>query len=817
MARRSSEQSVSIAGRTLRVSNLDKVLYPDTGTTKGEVLDYYMQVSQTLISHAAWRPATRKRWVDGVGTEQDPVQPFFRKDLEDSAPSWIPTARIEHSDHVNTYPLVNEPAVLAWMGQVAALEIHVPQWRFDTSLNPQNPDRMVLDLDPGPGVGLTECAQVARLCRELLEQMGLEVYPVTSGSKGIHLYAELDGTNTSDQISAVAKEMARSLEQDHPELVVSSMKRSLRVGKVFLDWSQNNASKTTVCPYSLRGRARPTVAAPRTWEELEDPDLRHLEFTEVLRRLEEGPDPMAGLAGTVPSGTDRLSTYRSMRNARETPEPVPDYGQPAVREQNGDGPIFVIQKHRARRLHWDFRLEHDGVLVSWAVPKGPPLEGGTHRLAVMTEDHPLDYATFHGTIPKGQYGAGTVEIWDSGRCTIEKWREGKEVIAVLEGTPSGGLQGVARRYVLVNAPGMGDERNWLLQLTKEQPEPQQSAQVPEPTVTPPIVGDDFEVPLPMLATAGSPADIDDTECWAFEMKWDGYRAILQVQNGHVMIRSRTGQDLTGQFPELQELAGLVPQGSVLDGEIVSMDRSGRPDFGVLQQRLSLGRKRAVKNLDVLPEVHLMLFDALVLPGTDGEAPRENLMGQSYRQRRARLFEAVAEGNYVHLPPAHEGDLRQALATSAELRLEGVLAKECDSDYEPGTRSKSWIKIKHQRHQEVVIIGWRQGKGERGTSLGSLLMAIPENGQLRYVGRVGTGFSQDQLVEARAKLGRQRRKTPPAKDVPAEHRRDAVWVTPSYVGEVQYSEITSDGRLRHPVWRGWRPDKDAQQVRWEHGG
>lgn len=245
MARK--EQTVKVAGRTLKVSNLDKVLYPQTGTTKGEVMDYFQQVAPALLPHAAWRPATRKRWVDGVGTSVDPGKVFFRKDLEDSAPSWIPTANLRHKTHSNTYPLVNNEAVLAWMAQVAALEIHVPQWRFDSSLEPGNPDRLVLDLDPGPGTGLAQCAEVALICREILDGMDLPSFPVTSGSKGIHLYAGLDGRYTSNEVNEVAKELASSLQREHPQLVVADMKRSLRENKVLLDWSQNNAAKTT--PY----------------------------------------------------------------------------------------------------------------------------------------------------------------------------------------------------------------------------------------------------------------------------------------------------------------------------------------------------------------------------------------------------------------------------------------------------------------------------------------------------------------------------------------------------------------------------------------
>lgn len=288
------EQIVELNGHRIRVSKLQKVLYPSTGTTKGDVIAYYRAVAETMLPHCEKRPATRKRWPDGVGEDCKGAF-FFQKDLGDSAPDWLATGQIQHKDHVNTYPLVNDEATLVWLAQLAALEIHVPQCRFGASGAPKNPDRMVFDLDPGEGVDLPQCARVAFLIRDLLRGIGLESIPVTSGSAGIHLYALLDGAQSSDQVSAAAKELARSLEADHPDEVTSSMRRDLRPGKVFIDWSQNNAAKTTVAPYSLRGRATPTVAAPRSWRELASPHLRQLQFTEVLDRVEKRGDPLMAL------------------------------------------------------------------------------------------------------------------------------------------------------------------------------------------------------------------------------------------------------------------------------------------------------------------------------------------------------------------------------------------------------------------------------------------------------------------------------------------------------------------------------------------
>ncbi|WP_374928999.1 ATP-dependent DNA ligase [Kytococcus sedentarius] len=874
---RSDRKVFTVGKRRLSVSSLDKVLYPETGTTKADVMHYYLSVAEVLLPQLAGRPVTRKRWVDGVGTQEDPGEVFFRKDLEDSAPDWITTGRIVHSHRANNYPLATEPAVLAWFAQVAALELHTPQWRFGRNGQPRNPDRMVLDLDPGEGVGLAECAEVARWCHEVLDGMGLEAHPVTSGSKGIHLYAALDGTHNSEQVSAVARELARALEADHPDLVISTMKRASRAGRVFLDWSQNNASKTTVAPYSLRGRVRPTVAAPRSWEELADPDLAQLDLHQVLERVAEGIDPLAALgldageqadAGASPAAVDRLETYRSMRDPERTAEPVPAEA-PVERDLGADElPSFVIQEHHASSLHWDFRLEHSGVLVSWAVPKGPPLEHDTNRLAVMTEDHPLEYGTFEGTIAKGEYGAGEVSIWDAGVYEREKWREGKEVIAVLHGRPDGGLGGVPRRFALIQATGMGSERNWLVRLTDEQPDADQAPgadDTPGPDPAPKPAAEKApstrsgtrragrrkatpgftvaDLPAAMLATSGTPEQVRQSvaagEDWAFEMKWDGYRVVAGVrtagggeedhvpdedqpgQGAAVVLASRNGKELTAAFPAALELADLLTGeaaergGAVLDGELVALDARGRPDFGLLQAALGDGPNTDEEGHPI--ELRYIVFDLLQLGPPGGpESAQRSLLRTPWAERRALLTEVLGDGGEaVSVPPAHTGTLAQAERASRELGLEGVVAKRADAVYLPGQRGQAWVKLKTQRHQEVVVIGAREGRGGRSGGIGSLLVAVPdEDGQLRYAGRVGTGFSAAQLRDIEKTLRRIERRTPPVDDVPAADRSDAWWVTAKRVGEVALAGRTRDGRLRQAAWRGWRPDKAPGEVRWE---
>lgn len=814
------DQVVTIDGHRLKLTSLNKVLYPETGTTKADVFDYYARVAPALIRHAANRPVTRKRWVNGVGTADAPGEMFFQKNLDErSTPQWVLRREIQHSDHVNSYPLVNDLATLIWLAQIAALELHVPQWQFGRTGIRKNPDRMVLDLDPGPGAGLAECAEVARLARTILAGMGLAPMPVTSGSKGIHLYAPLDGSQTSDQVSAVAHELARALEADHPDLIVSDMKKALRDGKVLVDWSQNNGSKTTITPYSLRGRPHPMVAAPRTWEELEDPGLAHLDYRQVIERVEQHgdliesltaghlasleptPERMAGFIPIQAGGPDdRLATYRRMRDQSKTPEPVPAEAPPS-----SSGNSFVIQEHRARRLHYDFRLEHDGVLVSWAIPKGVPTDPGQNHLAVQTEDHPLAYGAFEGTIPAGQYGAGDVTIWDRGTYDLEKWRDGKEVIATLHGEKHG-----SHRYALIHTGGRdGGENNWLIHLMKptdEQPPRTARADSRRKVLggTRPVRRGPERARSPMLAGPGSIADLGDGTRWAFEMKWDGVRVIAEVEHGRVRLLSRNGIDVTSTYPELQALPGTLRSDAVLDGEVVAFNAAGRPDFGVLQTRMKLTKPKDVEPAMARTPVQFMVFDVLALDD-------EDLTGLPWGERRERLEAALRPSGAIQLPPVFEGDVEAAMRTSRSLGLEGVMAKRRDAPYLPGTRAKTWLKLKHHLTQEVVIGGWRPGSGARSHHVGSLLMGIPDGDGLRYVGRVGSGFTDKQLDELAGTLRRLERKTSPFLELPDADAADAHFVTPRLVGEVAFSDWTPTGKLRHPRWRGWRPEKDAGDV------
>jgi bifunctional non-homologous end joining protein LigD len=296
-----TDQAVDVEGRRIKLSNLDKVLYPATGTTKGEVLAYYAAVAPALLCQLADRPLTRKRWPDGVAGPA-----FFEKNLPNGTPDWVrrvtlPAPGSTKDREMITYPVVDGLPALIWVANLAALELHVPQWRVGPRGAARDPDRLVIDLDPGPPAGLAECAQLARVVRERLADDGLDAVPVTSGGKGMQLYAAVSGRQDAETVKDYVKRLAERLERELPRLVVSRMTKALRPGKVLLDWSQNTAVKTTIAPYSLRGNEQPYAAAPRRWEELDTELPVQLDHAEVAARLQADGDPMQALAEPGPT------------------------------------------------------------------------------------------------------------------------------------------------------------------------------------------------------------------------------------------------------------------------------------------------------------------------------------------------------------------------------------------------------------------------------------------------------------------------------------------------------------------------------------
>jgi bifunctional non-homologous end joining protein LigD len=471
----------------------------------------------------------------------------------------------------------------------------------------------------------------------------------------------------------------------------------------------------------------------------------------------------------------KLAEYRKKRDPKKTPEPF-------TGKKGAKKPIFVIQRHDARRLHYDFRLERDGALASWAVPKGIPLEPGERHLAVHVEDHPIDYATFEGEIPKGQYGAGTVEIFDSGTYElVEEKRDGGLTVR-LHGKKLEGL------WTLVPAKLDGDPKNWLLIRKREDGETASASR---------------RKYAPMLATLEDEKSIPRSEDWEFEIKWDGYRIVSRVAGGEAELRTRKDQDYTERFANVaKELAkALKTPDCVVDGEVCALDEEGRPSFSAMQQ-----------SKPGTPIVYY-LFDLLEVDG-------EPVIDLPLSERRARLEQLLDKRNRTVKFSESFDDGPALLAAAKERKLEGVVAKRLESRYLLGKRSRDWLKFKAHAEQEFVIAGYTRGKGRRSGGFGSLVLAVSGNEGLEYVGNVGTGFDDAEIERLLKLLRPLERKDAPFAQVPKlprVRRDDIVWVELKLVAEVSFVEWTHDGRLRAPVYTGQREDKSPEEVRRELPG
>jgi bifunctional non-homologous end joining protein LigD len=466
----------------------------------------------------------------------------------------------------------------------------------------------------------------------------------------------------------------------------------------------------------------------------------------------------------------RLAEYRRKRDPARTPEPF------GSRRRKDRAPLFVVQRHDARRLHYDLRLERDGALASWAVPKGLPLEPGSRRLAVHVEDHPLEYASFEGEIPKGEYGAGTVEIWDRGTYELLEEKRDGGLTFRLNGER---LQGV---WTLVPASLDGDRRNWLLVRKRDA--------VPSPSTG---ARRAYE---PMLATLAE--KLPRGPGWLYEVKWDGYRAICALREGEATLTSRTGNDLTGRFATIARAVPRAVRTSdcVLDGEVCALDQHGRPSFSLMQQGAGT----------LVYEV----FDLLELEG-------EPLVDDAFVRRRERLAGLLDRRNAGVRLSETFADGEALLGAAREHGLEGVVAKREGSRYHEGRRTGDWVKVKARERQEFLIAGYTRGEGRRARSFGALVLGVRTGGELVWAGNCGTGFGEEEIDRLLERLRPLERATSPfavQPTMPRVRRGDVVWVEPVLVCEVEFVEWTRDGRLRAPVYKGLREDKPPEQVRRE---
>jgi DNA ligase D-like protein (predicted ligase)/DNA ligase D-like protein (predicted polymerase)/DNA ligase D-like protein (predicted 3'-phosphoesterase) len=794
--RRGEAWWLTVAGRELRLSNLTKVFWPEEGYTKGDLLAYYFNVADRIVPYLAGRPLTMKRMPDGIDGDF-----FYEKSAPSHTPDWLGRCPVPSEDAkggVIDYLTIADPAGLLYVANLGCIEFHPLHSRCE---DVTHPDYLFFDLDPFEPITFDDVRIVALHVRAALAALGLTGYPKTSGATGMQIFVPIEAGYTYEQARDFVGRIGRLIQREDPDRVTMHWEVKRRAGHVFIDHNMNREGANIAAVYSLRPEPGATVSTPVTWQEVED-GIHPRDFTiqTVWERFTRPGDPFEGVlhapqdlgpaleALGLPSErslrdagsrrrrsaevTERsrdpdLAEYVRKRDFSGTPEPAPGEAPGA------DGNSFVIHKHRATRLHYDLRLERDGALPSWAVPRGLPIVPGEKRLAVQTEVHPLEYGSFEGTIPKGHYGAGEVRIFDEGWYEPLEWTDTK-VSFTLHGRRFRGLE-----WHLVKT-----RTDWLIFLASRQ-------EAPLIDVPPSLA--------PMLAEGGW-KPFDDPG-WRFEPKLDGVRTLAYVSSDATRLVSRTGRDQTSRFPELAAIHEVVHVvNAVIDGEIVALDEEGRNSFEALQQRINLSNEKEIERIRRRIPVAMVAFDLLFLEGHD-------VTGLALEERRELLASVVEEDARISLPPFVDGGGKAFTASAEELGLEGVVAKRLGSRYRPGRRSPDWRKIKLTNSQDCVILGWTPGQGGRAASFGALLVGAYDGDELVWIGQVGTGFTDPTLAKLLELLRPLVRDTPAIGDPDLAAVRGATFVEPEIVCEVVYLEITrSTRKMRAPSFKGLRSDK-----------
>jgi bifunctional non-homologous end joining protein LigD len=794
--RRGEAWWMEVEGRELRLSNLDKVFWPREGYTKGDLIAYYFNVAELILPHLRERPLTMKRMPDGIAGPH-----FYEKTAPAHTPDWIARCPVPSEDAregVIGYLMANDLPSLLHVANLGCIEMHPLHSRCGSV---ETPDYLFFDLDPMEAT-FEQVLRVALHVRAALEALGLASYPKTSGATGVQIYVPVERGYSYQQVRDFVGTVGRMIERADREHVTMAWKIERRTGKVFIDHNMNRSGANIAAVYSMRPEPGATVSTPLVWDELEagvsPRDFRIDTVWERFARLGDlfepvrtEPQDLGGALEALGLPSERtlpvtrpsaeviatskdpdLAEYLRKRTfgPEGTPEPEPGGAR-------GTGSSFVIHKHRATRLHYDVRLEREGALPSWAVPRGLPTQPGDKRLAVRTEDHPLEYGSFEGTIPEGHYGAGEVRIFDDGWYEPLEWTDSKVTFR---------LHG--RRYPGLEFHFVKTRTDWLAFLG--------SAQTAPLIASPPA----FQ---PMLAEGGWKAFDDDA--WWFEPKLDGIRAMTYLATDETRLLTRRGNDVSHRYPELHMVHELVNQvNAVLDAEIVAFDEDGRNSFEALQQRMNLTNEREIKRAAQRVPVAMVAFDLLWLDGRD-------VTGLGLEQRRELLTAIVEEDHRLQLITHVEGAGTAFTRGARDLGLEGVVAKRMGSRYAPGRRSPDWRKIKLTNTQDCVILGWTPGQGGRAGTFGALLVGAYDGEDLVWVGQVGTGFTVQMLDRLLALLAPLVRQDPPIEDPGLAAVKGARFVQATLVCEVEYLEFTKSTRkMRAPSFKALREDKTPEE-------
>lgn len=768
-----TSQLVEVGKRKLELSNLEKVLYPEDHVLKAEVIQYYLKIAPTILNHIRERPLSLIRYPDGIHGGQ-----FFQKNRPDWAPNWIESVELGQI-HLKHYIVATEAATLVWLANLACLELHNLHARR-THLD--KPDYMVFDLDPPAGYNFKDIVDISLRLKGHLEKLDYIPFVKTSGKKGVHIIVPLESKWGFDEVFKAAKKTAESFIKKNKDTTLH-IKKDARKGRVLLDVYRNRQSQTIVSAYSLRGIEGAPVSMPITWEDLErlDSPGKYNIHNVVDLVISEGDVWEAIGAYAVSIHTRRktkvvvdivvdpsehykmpgqLQKYADKRNFESTHEP-----RPMLSVGNDD--TFVVHRHHATRLHYDLRLEKDGVLKSWAVPRGMPPEPGIKRLAVATEDHPIEYLGFEGTIPKGQYGGGDMWRFAMGRYIITK--EKKSGFYFKLQSPE-----LNAEYRMHQTKG----KEWILE------------RVDAPQI------DWLSTPVDFMLSQSTDKPPLGEE-YLYEVKWDGIRAMIIINEGEITIRSRNQHDITVKFPELCTVDETFRAYSgVFDGEIVCLDENGRPDFKKVIRRIQQTTDRGIKRGAATNPAYCYLFDCLYL---DGKA----IVNETLIRRREWMIDSIKTGTSYRISEAlHEG--AELFEAAKNMNLEGIMAKDKTSKYLVGKRGVGWIKVKVRNTVDCVILGYTKGKGERNQFFGALHIGVIKNSNVLYRGKVGSGFSELNMKEISKILSEITKVPRYIKEKPLDDRT-TTWIKPVIYCEIQYASITPNQLFREPVFIRLRLD------------
>jgi DNA ligase D-like protein (predicted ligase)/DNA ligase D-like protein (predicted polymerase)/DNA ligase D-like protein (predicted 3'-phosphoesterase) len=717
------------------------------------------------------------RFPDGIYGES-----FYQKNRPEWAPDWIEF--VELGKEKKDYIVATEPATLVWLANLAALELHQLHSRkpvYDC------PDYMVFDLDPPEGYDFTAVVGIALELRTYLESFGYTPFVKTTGGKGVHVCCPIEQKWDFHTVFLAAEDLAKPFVEQRSNSLTLQIRKDARKGRVLVDIFRIRSGQSIVSPYSLRGRKGAPVSMPLTWDELSllKAPVEHNIRTAVQKVMDDG-DAWEGFdAFAVDLHTHRNKSVTKTRDLppsrkRKTPGQLETYAkkrdfdrtpEPAAHVIDEAGNNFVVHRHHASRLHYDLRLEQDGVLKSWAVPKGLPPHPGVKRLAVQTEDHPREYLTFDGRIPKGQYGAGDMWIYALGKYQITKEKKDGFYFRL----SSREITGEYRIYQI-------KPKEWLL----------------ERVDTPQIDYLHGNIQPMLSENATEPPEGPE---YVYELKWDGIRAMVYLDEGTIRIVSRNQNDITNRFPELLSAEkAFRATCAVFDCEIVSLDAQGKPIFKKVINRLMTTGEATIAKLARSNPVNCYIFDCLYLDGRP-------LVNEPLMKRREWMIDAVRMDSPYRVSEVVD-DGRALFEAAKAHGLEGIMAKVRDSKYLPGRRSPSWLKIKVWQTREVVIIGYTRGKGDRGETFGALHIAEQEKDELLYRGKVGTGFDDDAIRDIKARLKKLKEIKKPITKKLADDKV-TTWIEPRMYAEVSYTSITTDKIFREPVFVRLRPDLEKE--------